>query len=149
MFRRQAALVALLVAGTATLARAQSDLYPFRRFGSSRGWIELRRDARFDSRALAERIRARMDADRFRFRTFDFSQRLADRLREQRFERRGRESEMRNRAFELRHLARHRQLEIRDRVRDHLRDRTQRLDRYRFNFRFDRPLIMRRRSRTI
>jgi hypothetical protein len=125
---RQALLAAILVSGTAAAAAAQSDEFPFRRFGS-RDWAS----PRFEMRPYRFSMR---DNERFRAR----ADRLRVRLEERRDER------MRNRAFAMRDDMRRHQMEFRDRDMDRVRDRIRdRMD----HFRFERPLIMRRHSRTI
>jgi hypothetical protein len=142
---RQALLAAILVSGTAAAAAAQSDEFPFRRLGS-RDWAFPRfemRPYRFSMRDN-ERVRARVD--RLRVRLEERSHDMADRARLRGFDSRELALRMQNRAFVMRDDMRRHQMEFRsrdmDRVRDRIRDRMD-------HFRFERPLIMRRHSRTI
>jgi hypothetical protein len=141
MLARHALLVAVLVSGTATLASAQSDEFPFRRFGS-RSWVMPRfevRPFRFDSRNME---RFQVNADRIRQR----AQEMAERARTRSFYLRDNLMQQRNRAFAMRDEARRQQMELRlgdrDLMRERLRDRL-------YQFRLERPMIMRRHSRTI
>jgi hypothetical protein len=142
---RQALLAAILVSGTAAAAAAQSDEFPFRRFGS-RDWASPRfemRPYRFSMRDN-ERVRAR--ADRLRVRLEERSHDMADRARLRGFDSRDLALRMRNRGLAMRDDMRRHQMEFRDRDMDRVRDRIRdRMD----HFRFERPLIMRRHSRTI
>lgn len=136
MFKRPALLAALLVSGSAAVAVAQSDEFPFRRFGS-RYRIEVPRDAFRYRFSLRDNERFRVNAER--------AHSLAARARLRNFSARDLSMRLRNRGVAMRDQARRHQMEFRfrdlDRVRGRLRDRMDR-------FRFERPL-MRRHARTI
>lgn len=144
MLLRQALLAAVLVSGTAAVAAAQSDEFPFRRFGS-RSWVMPRfevRPFRFDGRNMD---RFRVDVDQIRQRARE----MAERSRLQGFYLRDNAMRERNRTFAMRDMMRRNELNLRLRNRDLDRDLMRERMRSRMDFRFERPMIMRRHSRTI
>jgi hypothetical protein len=142
---RQALLAAILVSGTAAAVAAQSDEFPFRRFGS-RDWVMPRFEVRPYRFSLRDNERFRERADRLRVRLEERRDELANRTRLREFDSRDLALRMRNRAFAMRDDLRRHQMEFRDRDMDRVRDRIRdRMD----HFRFERPLILRRHSRTI
>jgi hypothetical protein len=145
MFLRQALLASLLVSGTTAVAAAQTGEYPFRRFGS-RDRIMLHPDVRTFRFSTRDRDRMRTAAERVRVRVQERSHDMANRMRLREFSTRDFAMQMRNRGFALHDFARRHQFELRARDQELMRDRLK--DRMN-HFRFERPMIIRRHSRTI
>ncbi|HEU5218494.1 MAG TPA: hypothetical protein VFU23_07535 [Gemmatimonadales bacterium] len=151
MLFRQAFLAAVLVSGTAAAAAAQSEEFPFRRFGS-RAWIMPRLEMRPYRFSTRDADRIRVNTERLRARLEQRSHDLADRMRVRDFYSRDLNLRLRNREFALRDDAPRRQMELRyrndtrlremqDRIRERVRDRV--------NYFRHEPMYGRRHSRTI
>jgi hypothetical protein len=145
MYFRQALLAAVLVSGTAVVATAQSDELPFRRFGS-RTWIMPRLQVRPFRFSMRDNERLRAGLERMRFRLQGRNDELANRLRLREFGGGDLALRLRDRGFAMHDNAMRHQMEYRfrdmDRMKLRMRDRMD-------HFRLERPMIMRRRSRTI
>ena len=145
MFLRQTLLAALLVSGSTAVASAQTEEFPFRRFGS-RDRIMQHPDVRTFRFSSRDMDRMRASAERMRVRFQERSHDMTNRMKLREFSGRDFAMQLRNRKFALHDFARGHQFELRARdqelMRDRIRDRMKR-------FRFDRPMIIRRHSRTI
>ncbi len=145
MSLRQALFAAILASGTAATAAAQAEEFPFRRF-AFRNRAVPRLDIRPYRFSIGGSDRIPANVERLRFRLQERNHDLANRVRLGEFSSPDLTMRLRNRDFAMRDDARRRQMEFRfrdmDRIRDRIRDRMD-------HFRFERPLIMRRHSRTI
>jgi hypothetical protein len=139
MLLRQALLAAILVSGTAAAAAAQSDQFPFRRFGMNH-WSMPRFEGRSQRFFMRDNQRFRVGAERLRFRLQQRNHDLASRIRIRASDARGMAMRMRDRGFAMRDQGRGNPMEFQFRGMNRMRDRIRsRMD----HFQFRRPMMER------